>query len=78
MEETTQEVQEGELQPAPVAPPEESQDVTLEMFCRSVAHQTPVETLSLFYTLESSKERLRDTYEGFAGRLQELANSPIG
>lgn len=61
--------------PQPVEPPSQT---PLETYCRSVASRIPVETLSLFYTIEAQKESQRDTYEGFEKRLQELMHSPLG
>lgn len=74
-ERTDQMVPTVEPAPQPVEPPSQ---VSLETYCRSVAGRIPVETLSLFYTLESQRDSLQDTYEGFEKRLQELMRSPLG
>jgi hypothetical protein len=65
------------VEPAPqsVGPPSKT---SLDTYCRSVASRIPVETLSLFYTLESQRDSPQDTYEGFEKRLQELMRSPLG
>jgi hypothetical protein len=75
MQETDERVPSLEPAPQPVEPPSQ---VSLETYCRSVANRIPVETLSLFYTLESQGNLSQNTYEGFETRLQELMRSPLG
>lgn len=75
MEEVEEKVSDVGPAPQPVEPPSQ---VSLETYCRSVANRNPVETLSLFYTIEAQKESQLDTYEGFEKRLQELMHSPLG